>query len=148
MNTIRSRFAIAAIGAAAALSACAAPSAPTGAVEVRQATIEQITNTQIVSSHHTGIGAVVGGVSGLGIGSLVGRGGGRDVARVLGVLGGAVAGNEVQKNYDRPIPAQHLIVRTDSGVLLSVIQPVDARLHEKQRVYLEGNGEAARVIPR
>jgi len=148
MNITRFRFVIAAIGAAVAMSAGAAPGAQAGAVELRQATIEQITDTQIASSHHAGIGAVIGGISGLGIGSLIGRGSGRDVARVLGAVGGAMAGNEVQKNYDRPIPAQQLIVRTDSGVLLSVTQPVDSRLHAKQRVYIEGSGEAARVVPR
>lgn len=137
-----------ALGMAAAITACAAPGNSSDEFEVRQGIIEQITDTQIQSPHHAGIGAVVGGVSGLGIGSLIGRGSGRDVARVLGAVGGAIAGNEVQKNYDRPLPGQHIIVRTDSGVLVSVTQAVDTRLHAKQRVYLEGSGEKAHVIPR
>ena len=55
---------------------------------------------------HTGVGAVVGGLAGLGIGSLIGGGTGRDVAMVLGTVGGAVAGCQVAKRYDRPLPGQ------------------------------------------
>jgi outer membrane lipoprotein SlyB len=115
---------------------------------VRQGTIEQITATSLQSSHHGGVGAVVGGVVGLGMGSLIGSGTGRDVAEVLGVVGGAVAGNEVQKKYERPLPGQHIIVRISNGVLVSVTQPITLPLSQGQRVYIEGNGEAARVIPR
>ncbi|MDM0117941.1 glycine zipper 2TM domain-containing protein [Variovorax sp. J22R133] len=129
-----------------ALSACAAPGAQPGAMSVRQGTIEQITSTQIESNQHAGIGAVVGGLAGVGIGSLIGGGTGRDVAMVLGAVGGAVAGNEVQKKHDRPIPAQQVMVRTSSGVLVAVTQPVVPGLRVGQRVYIEGNGESARVM--
>ncbi|HXX85121.1 MAG TPA: hypothetical protein VEN29_14205, partial [Casimicrobiaceae bacterium] len=50
--------------------------------EVRQGVIEQITPTQIQSNHHPGVGAIIGGLGGLGIGSLIGAGTGRDVAMV------------------------------------------------------------------
>ncbi|MDM0117493.1 glycine zipper 2TM domain-containing protein [Variovorax sp. J22R133] len=129
-----------------ALSACAAPGAQPGSMSVRQGTIEQITPTQIQSNHHAGIGAVVGGLAGVGIGSLIGGGTGRDVAMVLGAVGGAVAGNEVQKKHDQPVPAQQVMVRTTSGVLVAVTQPVVPGLRVGQRVYIEGNGESARVL--
>ena len=129
------------------LAACAAPGAQPGAMEVRQGTIEQITPIQLASSHHTGIGAVIGGVAGLGVGSLIGGGTGRDVAMVLGTVGGALAGNEVQKKYDQPVPGQQIIVRTGSGVLVSITQPVTQGLRVGQRVYIEGSGEGARVRP-
>mgnify|MGYP003583843582 CR=1 FL=1 len=129
------------------LAACAAPGAQPGAMEVRQGTIEQITPVQLASSHHTGVGAVIGGVAGLGVGSLIGGGTGRDVAMVLGTVGGALAGNEVQKKYDQPVPGQQIIVRTGSGVLVSVTQPVTQGLRVGQRVYIEGSGEGARVMP-
>jgi len=32
-------------------------------------------------------------------------------------------------------------------VLVAISQPVDARLAVGQRVYIEGNGEGARVVP-
>ena len=67
----------------------------------------------------------MGGLGGLGIGSLIGAGTGRDVAMVVGAIGGAVAGNEVQKRHDQPIPGQQIIVRLNSGVLVQVIQPME-----------------------
>ena len=118
-----------------------------GEVEIRQGVVEQLTATQIQSSHHQGVGAVVGGLGGLGIGSLIGGGTGRDVAMVVGTIGGAVLGNDVQKKHDQPQAAQQVIVRVKSGVLVAITQPVDTRLKVGQRVYIEGNGEGARVVP-
>lgn len=129
------------------LVACAAPGPQPGEMEIRRGTIEQITAVQLPSNHHQGVGAVVGGLAGLGIGSLIGGGTGRDVAMVLGAVGGAVAGNEIQKKHDRPVQGQQIIVRTGSGVLVAVTQPVGAPLRVGQRVYVEGNGDAARVVP-
>ncbi len=132
------------------MSACAATgsqsTAQPGAMEIRQGVIEQITPATLSDNQHAGVGAVVGGLAGLGIGSLIGGGSGRDVAMVAGALGGALAGNEVQKKYDAPIPAQQIIVRVNSGVLVAVTQPT-GQLFVGQRVYIEGNGEGARVVP-
>ena len=72
--------------------------AQTGEREIRSGVIEQITEVQMASNHHRGIGAVVGGVAGLGLGSLIGAGTGRDVAMVLGAVGAALTGNEIQKS--------------------------------------------------
>jgi len=130
-----------------ALAACATPGPPPGEVEIRRGTIEQITAVQLQSNHHQGVGAVVGGLAGLGIGSLIGGGTGRDVAMVAGTIGGALVGNEVQKKHDQPVPGQQIIVRTSNGVLVAVTQPVNAGLRVGQRVYIEGNGDGARVIP-
>jgi outer membrane lipoprotein SlyB len=131
---------------ALAVTACATPGPQPGEMEIRSGVIEQITAVQIASNHHTGLGAVAGGAVGLGIGSLIGAGTGRDVAMVLGTLGGAYAGNEVQKKYDQPVPGQQIIVRLKNGVLASVTQPVDPNLQPGQHVYIEGNGEGARVV--
>jgi outer membrane lipoprotein SlyB len=118
-----------------------------GAMEIRQGVIEQITPATLSDNHHAGVGAVVGGLAGLGIGSLIGGGSGRDVAMVAGALGGALAGNAVQKKYDAPIPAQQIIVRVRSGVLVAVTQPIGPNLVPGEKVYIEGNGEGARVVP-
>lgn len=130
------------------LTACATPGQQPGQMEIRTGVIEQINLVQLSSNHHAGVGAVVGGLAGLGIGSLIGAGTGRDVAMVLGTVGGAVAGNEVQKKYDQPVPGQQIIVRTSNGVLVSVTQPMSQGLYQGQRVYIEGNGEGSRVVPR
>ena len=133
------------------MSACVTPGAPSGAqpgaMEIRQGVIEQITTGTLSDNHHAGVGAVVGGLAGLGIGSLIGGGTGRDVAMVAGALGGALAGNEVQKKYDTPIPAQQIIVRVRSGVLVQVTQPTGSNMFVGEQVYIEGNGEGARVVP-
>lgn len=130
------------------LVACATPGPQPGEVEIRQGVIEQITPVQISSNHHQGVGAVVGGLAGLGIGSLIGAGTGRDVAMVVGTVGGALAGNEVQKKRDQPVPGQQIIVRTTNGVLVAVTQPAQADLRVGQRVYIEGSGDGARVTQR
>ena len=122
--------------------------AQTGEREIRSGVIEQITEVQMPTNHHRGLGAVIGGLGGLGIGSLIGSGTGRDVAMVLGTLGGAVMGNNVQKKYDQAEPGQQIVVRVTSGVLVMVTQPVDSRLRPGMPVYIEGNGDGARVIPR
>ena len=129
------------------LSAGQATAQQPGEMEIRQGVIEQITEVPIQSNHHQGLGAIIGGLGGLGIGSLIGNGTGRDVAMVAGALGGALLGNQIQKKHDQPLPAQQVVVRVKSGVLVVVTQPVDGRLTVGQRVYIEGSGEGARVLP-
>jgi len=142
------RLPSAVIGLVALLSfASAAVAQQPGAMEIRQGVIEQITPTQITSNHHRGLGAIVGGLGGLGIGSLIGAGTGRDVAMVAGTIGGALFGNEIQKRHDQPVAGQQIIVRVKSGVLVAITQPVDANLKTCQRVYIEGTGDGARVLP-
>ena len=130
------------------LSACATQGNMPSEMEIRSGVIEQITIVQIQSNQHTGVGAVVGGLVGLGIGSLIGGGSGRDVAMVLGTVGGAYAGNEIQKKNDQPVQGQQIIVRTENGVLVSITQPFNPYLNQGQRVYIEGSGENSRVVPR
>ena len=125
---------------------CAGP-APYDPPEIRQGVIEQIVPVNLPSNHHQGLGAVLGGAAGLGLGSLIGAGTGRDVAMVAGAIGGALVGNEVQKNNAQPVPGQQIIVRTRSGVLVAVTQPIGPYLQVGQRVYLQGGGENTRVIP-
>jgi outer membrane lipoprotein SlyB len=141
----RLRAGVAAAALSLLLGACAAP--PPQPVEIRRGVIEQIVPTQITSNHHQGVGAVLGGLTGVGIGSLIGGGTGRDVAMIAGAIGGALAGNEIQKREQQPIPAQQIIVRTTSGVLVVVTQPDGPRLYVGQKVYLQGSGEQARVTP-
>lgn len=139
---------LSALALAVMLTACATPGQQPGEIEIRTGIIEQINVVQLQSNHHAGVGAVVGGVAGLGLGSLIGAGTGRDVAMVLGTVGGAFAGNEIQKKYDQPVPGQQIIVRATNGVLISVTQPTNPNLFKGQRVYVEGNGDGARVVPR
>jgi outer membrane lipoprotein SlyB len=137
---------LAAILMALAVAACAAPVASPDQMKIRQGVIEQINSTTIQSNHHMGVGAVVGGIAGLGLGSLIGAGTGRDVAMVAGTIGGVLAGQEAQRRFDNPVAGQQIFVRTDSGVLVEITQPTDLSLRVGQRVFVQGNGDAARVI--
>ena len=94
------------------LSACA-PAGPAAPMEIRKGVIEQITETTIKSDSDTGVGAVLGGLGGLGIGSLIGAGTGKAVAMTLGAIGGAVGGNMLEKHFDKPIAAQQHSKRVD-----------------------------------
>jgi outer membrane lipoprotein SlyB len=141
---------LAAIVASAALmlGACASPGGGTGEVEIRSGVIQQITLTEVKSTHENGVGAILGGIAGAGLGSLIGAGTGRDVAIAAGAIGGALAGNVVQNKYfDKPVPAQQIFVRLNSGVLIEITQPVNQSLYQGQRVYVEGSGTDARVVP-
>ena len=139
---------LSALALALTLTACAAPGTTSGELEIRSGVIEQITPVEIKSGTPRGVGAVVGGLAGLGIGSLIGGGTGRDVAMVLGTVGGAVVGHKVQERYNQPVAGQQIIVRTSKGVLVSVTQPANASLRVGQKVFIEGSGEDARVVVR
>jgi len=137
--------------AAVLISACSAVGSTQGGageIEIRSGKIEQITLTQMQTNHDSGIGAVLGGVGGLALGSLIGHGTGRDVAMVAGALAGAAGGNYAEKKkYDQPVEAQQIIVRTRSGVLVSVTQPINPNLSRGMNVYIQGSGNEARVVP-
>ena len=132
------------------IAACAAPGGGGGGeIEIRNGTSEQITLTEMKSNHDAGLGAVVGGLAGAGLGSLIGAGTGRDVAIAAGAIMGAVGGNYAQKQYfDKPQAAQQVFVRLASGVLVSITQPMNPNLYQGQKVYVEGSGSEARVVPR
>lgn len=119
-----------------------------GEMEIRSGKIEQITPAMMQTNHDSGMGAVLGGLGGLAVGSLIGGGTGRDVAMVAGTIGGAFAGNAIEKKkYDQPVQGQQIIVRVTSGVLVSITQPVNNQLRTGMKVFIEGSGTDARVMP-
>jgi outer membrane lipoprotein SlyB len=81
---------------------------PVPAVPARRATVVSCAECGVIESvheidekgHGTGLGAVGGGVLGGLLGNQVGAGRGKDVMTVVGVVGGAVAGNEVEKRVN------------------------------------------------
>ena len=130
------------------LAACAAPGGGPAEMEVRSGVIEQINAAELRSNHDLGVGAIVGGLAGAGLGSLIGAGTGREVAIAAGAIAGAVGGSYAQRQYfDKPQPAQQVIVRLTNGVLVSITQPVNSSLRQGQKVYIEGIGSSARVVP-
>jgi outer membrane lipoprotein SlyB len=135
------------------LAACSSPGGVMGGggppePEIRTGVVEQINLTEVKSTHDQGLGAILGGVAGAGIGSLIGAGTGRDVAIAAGAIAGAIGGNVAQNRYfDKPQPAQQVFVRLRSGVLIAITQPVNPAIARGMRVYVEGTGHDARVIP-
>lgn len=147
MNKLRNTFMVAVV--MFVLAACAS-SGGGGSVpmEIRTGVVEQINLTEVKSTHDQGLGAILGGVAGAGLGSLIGAGTGRDVAIAAGAIAGAIGGNVAQNRYfDKPQPAQQVFVRLQSGVLIAITQPVNPALQRGMRVYVEGTGHEARVLP-
>lgn len=132
----------------ATLAACAGMGGGSQAPEeIRAGRIEQITNVQVHHPHELGIGAILGGAGGAAIGSLIGAGTGRDVAIAVGALAGAVGGQYAQNRFEKPQPAQQIVVRLHSGVLVVVTQAPNYSLRKGERVYVEGSGATAHVVP-
>lgn len=67
-----------------------------------------------VEGEGSGLGAVAGGLVGGVIGNQVGAGHGREWARVAGILGGAYAGHQLEKNQHKKITYE-IVVRFEDG---------------------------------
>ena len=63
----------------------------------------------------SGAGAVIGGVLGAVVGNQFGHGNGKAAMTVLGAGGGAMAGNNVERNYKEGISGYRVSVRMDNG---------------------------------
>jgi outer membrane lipoprotein SlyB len=129
-------FAALALLAALALSGCgpqptyqvvqSPPPARTGTVESVREVVEQ--------KDPTGAGLIVGGLVGGGLGSLVGSGTGRTVATVVGALGGAYAGNRIEKSQSQVV--YQIGVKYDDGSWATIRQaaPTGLRIGDRVRV--------------
>ncbi len=69
----------------------------------------------------TGLGAVAGGVTGAVVGNQMGRGNGNAIMTLLGAAGGAMAGNEIERNVKKHY-RYHVTVRMDDGSFRTVSQ--------------------------
>jgi uncharacterized protein YcfJ len=63
-------------------------------------TVESIHVVEL-KSDASGLGAVAGGVTGAVVGNQMGRGNGNTAMAILGAAGGALAGNEIEKNMKK-----------------------------------------------
>ena len=99
----------------------------------RSGTIESIRQVD-KQRYVNGAGAVVGGLLGTGLGSLIGGGSGRTAAMIVGAVGGAVVGNEMQKNQTELI--WEIGVRYDDGSYGTIMQtqPPGLRIGDRVRV--------------
>jgi outer membrane lipoprotein SlyB len=72
----------------------------------------------------TGAGAIIGGIAGAAVGSQIGRGDGKRLATLAGAAGGAVAGNEIEKNSKKTAHYK-VAVRMENGSVRSFTQQND-----------------------
>lgn len=89
------------------------PARPQAATDPSMGVVLAINRVE-VASPNSGIGAVVGGVVGGVAGHQVGGGHGKDAMTVLGAVGGAVAGNAIEK-HERRVYRYEVQVRSEDG---------------------------------
>lgn len=90
-----------------------------------------------IAGSSIGVGTVVGGVVGGVLGSQVGSGSGQDIATVAGVVGGAMAGHEIDKRQQQS--TYKLRVRLDNGTHETVSQQDIGNMRIGDRVRIENN---------
>ncbi len=102
--------------------------------------VESITPFEI-KGQGSGVGAVIGGVLGGVLGHQVGGGRGKDLTTAAGAIGGAVAGNEVEKNRNASL---HYKVRVhlDDGNYRTITTANIDGIQAGDRVRLEASGIA------
>ena len=83
-------------------------------------TVESIRTVEL-RGDATGLGAVAGGLTGAVVGNQIGRGNGNTAMTILGAAGGALAGNEIEKNVKKRY-AYRVTVRMDDGSYRSLSQ--------------------------
>ncbi|MES2529674.1 MAG: glycine zipper 2TM domain-containing protein [Pseudomonadota bacterium] len=92
-----------------------------------------------------GGGAIAGGLVGGVLGNQIGHGGGRAAATALGVVGGALLGNNIEANNNRPRVAEsyRISVQTENGGYraFDVASPGDLRVGDRVRL---DNGQISR----
>jgi len=111
------------------------PPAPVVAAICREcAVIEEVREVEKAGTA-SGAGAVGGAVVGGVLGHQMGGGRGKDVATVLGVLGGGLAGNAIEKNAKKTVEYQ-IVVRYEDGTkgLFTQATPPSWRSGDKVRV--------------
>lgn len=91
----------------------------------------------------SGAGAVIGGVLGAAVGNQIGDGNGRKVATVVGAVGGAKIGHEVEKDRNTRVTGYRIDITFDDGRKTSITRNQAGAFATGQRVKMN-NGE---VLP-
>jgi outer membrane lipoprotein SlyB len=85
----------------------------------------------------TGTGAVIGGVLGGVLGNQFGHGTGRAVMTGAGAVGGAIAGNNIERNRNTRVVGYRVSVRLDNGTTRTFQRTQVGDLHVGDRVALD-----------
>jgi outer membrane lipoprotein SlyB len=108
------------------------------AVDPTMGTVVSIDRVDI-SSANNGIGAVAGAVVGGVAGHQIGGGRGKDVATVLGAVGGAVAGNAIEK-YERKSYRYDVLVHAADGSTRTLHYSSPPSFGVGERISLKSSG--------
>ncbi len=112
---------------------------------IHYGTISSIQEVTVENDGEQAVGGIIGGISGAALGSTIGSGSGRVIATALGTALGAVAGSYAGKQINGK--ALEIIVDTDNGQTLSVVERPDIQLHVGQRVRVMLGNNFSRVEP-
>ena len=85
----------------------------------------------------SGAGAVIGGVLGAVVGNQFGHGAGRAGMTGVGAVGGAIAGNNIERNQREAITGYHVGIRLDNGTARSFERTQIGGLHVGDRVRID-----------
>jgi len=105
-------------------------------------TVEAIRAVEL-KADATGLGAVAGGVTGAVVGNQIGRGNGNTAMTILGAAGGALAGNEIEKNVKKRY-SYRVTVRMDDGTFRTVSQSISPAVSVGERVRVVDGAVIAR----
>ena len=130
MRTSMAAFA-AAVFATATLNA-RAETTPRVAERIEYGVVESVEIHRPAGDAPPAMGAVLGGIAGGVIGHQVGGGRGKDVATIAGALGGAFAGNQIQRANERD--RHRVTVRLDGGARLEADEAGESALRAGDRV--------------
>lgn len=109
----------------------------------RRGTIYSVENIETDGDYKLGVGTAVGAVAGGVLGSAVGDS--KTATAVGAVIGGLAGTYGESKIKDKTV--QRVTVDMHTGGRVTIIQPIDSRLKTGMRVYVQGSGESARVVP-
>ncbi|QGZ56913.1 outer membrane lipoprotein [Paraburkholderia acidiphila] len=138
--------------ASLALCACEAPTSgstftPAQAQQVMVVELGAIESVRSVTIQPgpSGIGAIAGGaLGGIAAGSNIGRGTGSVAAGIGGAVLGGAAGNAVEQRVTQRTGLE-IVVRLDSGQLISVVQDADQQFVPGDRVRVLFGNNSVRV---
>ncbi len=105
-------------------------------------TVESIRTVEL-KGNATGLGAVAGGVTGAVVGNQIGRGNGNTAMTILGAAGGALAGNEIEKNVKKHY-SYRVTVRMADGSFRTVSQSSAPAVAVGERVRVVNGAVIAR----
>lgn len=91
-----------------------------------------------VAGKGSGLGVVAGGVVGGLVGNQVGDGRGKDLATLAGVVGGAFAGNAIEKNAKKS-KRYDIVVKMEDGSERTLSQATEPNLASGQKVKVEND---------